>query len=760
MFKLFDTLESMKTLYRPVASFFPILFSLCAGFITLPTSAQLPQFAIPGINEQLPATPSVQGKSSFAVSINPENDTKSLIVETQLKLPEHWHAYWLNPGTVGLPVEASIAPVKGFKISGPYWSTPIKGKSEIGVFYGYDTPRVAFKLTPETEITTSSNVTTTMSWQMCRDGECLPPDSKSFSITIPEEWRQQKPSNRTSVYVGLDTPSWAQGASYSATKKGHEIKLTIHLKNALPPNSSLYFFSQKGEIMPTAEQLWTQPTKTSYLLTLQRNTNEDTLYPNPSVNEDESPPPLQELLGVLSVGGQGVNINVPITDSANSVKSVTVHSSSSILASTPTSDTSVTMGGLFTIIFGLFIGGIILNLMPCVFPVIGLKILSFVKLGGGERKKVFAHSLAFVIGVILSFWVLTIILIVVKSGLAVEGQAITWAFWMERPYVIFGLIIVMLVMSLSMYGVFEIGVTATSVGSELQNKKGYLGSFWSGILATVIATPCTAPFLSGVMAPALALPSWGMFLAFTSMGLGMAFPYIILGAFPHLVKYLPKPGAWMESFKQGISFILLAATAWLFWVYMVHFDDPMDLFNVMMGLISICIACWIYGRWCPIYQSHQSRLIGGIIALIFFATGIYCGLPPQASPTTSGTNNQTTSLWQTWSPEATQKALLAGQPVYIDFTARWCATCQTNKKIAYTPEVMSLFKKYRVVLLKADKTRPNPDIDAAMNQLGRAAVPLNVLWLPKDPTPHIAREILTPDYLVDFLNGILSQKTK
>lgn len=695
------------------------------------------------------SAPMTVGKS-IVTPLPTSGNPKSFVVITELKLPSHWHAYWLNPATVGIPMEASMNPVDGFSISGPYWAVPQRGQSDLGVFYGYENPRVAFVVTPE-KPQTSAEFTTKLSWQICRDGECLPPEEQSFTTSIPPSAGE----NHTTLtgLVGLSSPQWSSGMKSSASIKGNTVTLSLEfapgkLNVATPP--PFIFFSNDGEIMPTAAQKAEKTSQNSYTITLQRNLNEDSLYPNRKAEDEKPLPPMTKLEGVLALNGEGVNLDIPLSSPSS------LHTQSAKEESLQ----EPSYAGLLSIVIGLFVGGVILNLMPCVFPVIGLKILSFVKLGGGDRKKVLTHSLSFVTGVLISFWILTVILILVKAGLADEGQKITWAFWMEKPYVIFGLILVMLIMSLSMYGVFEIGVTATSTGSGLQNKEGYMGSFWSGVLATIVATPCTAPFLSGVMAPALALPSTGMFIAFTAMGLGMSFPYIILGAFPHLVKYLPRPGAWMESFKQGISFILLAATGWLFWVYMVNFEDSMDLFNAILGLVAVCAACWVYGRWCPIYQTKKSRLIGGIIALALFCAGAwYAAPPPQADQSPSLEKGQmNASPWSPWSPQAVEKALADGHPVYVDFTARWCATCQTNKKLAYTPDVMELFRKNGVVLLKADKTKPNSEIDRAMAKLGRAAVPLNVLYLPNGGEPHITREILTAEYMKEFISQFFPKK--
>lgn len=218
-------------------------------------------------------------------------------------------------------------------------------------------------------------------------------------------------------------------------------------------------------------------------------------------------------------------------------------------------------------------------------------------------------------------------------GHGAEG-VVNWAFWFENPWVNFCLLGLMLAMGLSMFGVFEIGVKATTMGNDLQHQKGYAGSFWSGALATVISTPCSAPFLGQAIGAAMLQPPLGIVLCLTMMGLGMSLPYIILGAFPVLTKYLPKPGAWMESFKQSMSFLMFGTAAYFLWIYIAFFDadnHPQDILFLFFGLVLFSMAFWVYGRWCPMYRSRKSRITGGVFSVIFLLAGLYYMLPPGRS---------------------------------------------------------------------------------------------------------------------------------
>lgn len=238
----------------------------------------------------------------------------------------------------------------------------------------------------------------------------------------------------------------------------------------------------------------------------------------------------------------------------------------------------------------------------------------------------------------------------------------------------------MLAMGLSMFGVFEIGVKATTMGNDLQHRKGYAGSFWSGALATVISTPCSAPFLGQAIGAAMLQPPLGIVLCLTMMGLGMSLPYIILGAFPVLTRYLPKPGAWMESFKQSMSFLMFGTAAYFLWIYMAFFDTenhPQDILFLFFGLVLFSMAFWVYGRWCPMYRNRKSRITGGVFSVIFLLAGLYYMLPPEgaawfgrgsvpgaaeSSAAAAPSLQEEGNIWIPWSPDAMQAALDGGNP--------------------------------------------------------------------------------------------------
>lgn len=746
---------------------YALLLSTCIGMTFIPaTQAQdaMNFDSVMGLGG-MESTPKASTKVAASVT---SYSNEPFIVVTELSIPDHWHAYYKNPGTFGEPIAYALTPVKGFKIDGPFWQTPTVGEG-MTLFYGYSNKaKLAFRITPEADAPAEATFTTTMSWQMCDESSCAAPETKTNSITLKKGNGEAATDSAELLkgIAGVTTPSWAEGLQ---TRISHQQNtVTLHLKTAGKPlpDGKAYFFCDMGEILPTKPQELKKISDSEYDLVMSYNDDSDDMYENKLPKEVKARP-LKQINGILQVGDDSIVISA--TDAPFSE------------ASTTTSTSSANESGmsLWQIALFMFIGGIILNVMPCVFPVIGLKIMSFVQMSGGDRKKILTHSLVFVLGIMISFWVITAILIALKAnmlswstifeadfwvGNAADG-VVNWAFWLENVWVNFFLLVLMFVLGLSMFGIFEIGVKATTIGGELQNKKGYAGSFWSGALATVISTPCSAPFLGQAIGATMLQPPLGIVICLSIMGLGMALPYIILGINPSLIKFLPKPGAWMESFKQAMSFLIFGTAAYFLWIYLAFFDaesDPQVHLMVFFGLVCLGLACWIYGKWCPMYQSKKSRIWGAVFTLIFGIAGVYLMLPTEAKAFISGEKTpseasakvakSSNSIWKEWSPQAMQDALAAGKPVYVDFTARWCATCQVNKSTAYTDEVLALFEKHGVILMKADKTKPNKDIDLEIKRLKRTAVPVNVLYVP-GKEPAITIEILTPGYMIDFINS-------
>jgi thiol:disulfide interchange protein DsbD len=388
--------------------------------------------------------------------------------------------------------------------------------------------------------------------------------------------------------------------------------------------------------------------------------------------------------------------------------------------------------GLFGTLCLAFLGGLVLNLMPCVFPVLGIKILGFVNQAGTDRRKVVTHGFSFTAGVFLSFWALAGLLAVLRHG----GAQLGWGFQLQSPVFVFGLTAGLLIFALNLSGVFEFGLGATSIGGSLQTKSGYSGSFFTGVLATVVATPCSAPFLAPALGAALTLSIGASFAVFSCIALGLSTPYLLLSAFPSAIKLLPRPGAWMETFKQFMAFPLYATVGGLLWVLAGQVSESGYL-DVILGLVVVALGVWVYGRFNAPGASAGRARFGLLAGLALLLVGAWAGWPRAQAPEDI--------VWEKWSPAEVAKLRDAGRIVYVDFTARWCATCQANKKVVFhSSEVLKAFRDRNIATLRGDWTNQDPAITAELAKYHRSAVPFNQVWIPGKPEPIILSELLSP----------------
>ena len=376
------------------------------------------------------------------------------------------------------------------------------------------------------------------------------------------------------------------------------------------------------------------------------------------------------------------------------------------------------------------LGGLILNLMPCVFPVLSLKAMQLAQVG--ERKAdVLWHSWVYTFGVILSFLAIAASLLVIRSF----GEAVGWGFQLQSPYFVAALVYIFFILSLSMAGIFHFGQGIMGMGQRLTQKPGAAGSFFTGVLATVVATPCTAPFMGSAIAAALSQPAWWALSVFFAMGLGLALPILIFSWIPALHRWMPKPGVWMDHFKQLMAFPLFATVAWLMWVF-IELRGSYGFINLAIGLVVVAMLTW------PALQRNDHdkgvvKTLKPLTKLATLATAIYLLVVAVTPPEKS--------LWVDYDKYSFQQLLKTEPVVLLDVTAAWCITCKANEKIALAGDNFeALVKEQNVTLVRADWTREDPDITALLEQFGRKSVPLYVVFK-QGATPEILPQILTPN---------------
>ena len=401
-------------------------------------------------------------------------------------------------------------------------------------------------------------------------------------------------------------------------------------------------------------------------------------------------------------------------------------------------------GGLFYNILLALLGGLILNLMPCVFPVLSIKVMGFVNQAQEGHGSAMSHALVFTSGVVVSFWILAGTILGIRAA---SSSKINWGDQLQNPYIVLVIIAVLLAMALNLFGLFEMGTSLQSAGSGSQHK-GKMGSFMSGVLATVVATPCMAPMLGAALTYAFTQPAYLAMIIFTSIALGMSSPYIILASFPGLLKFVPKPGAWMETFKKSMGFLMLLAVMWLLET-LVGLLTMEKVVIILFYFVFLSAGLWIYGMYSPVYIEKPKRVKGIIAAALI--VGLSLGL------SFAKIGEKEVMQWTKFSPQAVKDAKAKGQPIFIDFTAKWCATCQVNKKLAIYPNA-ALFKKKGVLMLKADKTKEDPIINEWLEKYKSVGVPMNLLYDPKHDKPIKFPEAFTKGTVAEQLNKLEDAK--
>lgn len=655
----------------------------------------------------------------------------SFTVALQLAHPKGWHSYYQNSGGVEMPPSIEWSLPEGFSAGPIQWPTPEVKDGYFGKSFIYqNSPVFLTEITvpASLEIGKSISLTAHAKWQICEES-CVGED-RSLTLNLPVSSAAEKDPASAELFkqARASLPEKLPSSGVSAESRGGEILLRIEPSSALK-GDPVDFIPDQPDIKSVSSGGSIRQEGGAWLVRLPRATK-DAL--------DNDIPQGNSISGIL-IGTHPVlvpKISLRLADS-------TRKSESSVKAGSE----SLSFSKFFKIFGGMFLGGLILNLMPCVFPVIGLKIMGFVQQAGHDRKKIVIHGLVFAAGVLISFWVLSLALFL--------GGITSWGNQLQDPRVTLGTILIMLLLGMNMFGVFEIGTSATGVGGNLVQKKGIAGTFFSGVLATLIATPCSGPFLAAAIGVAVTLPAIPFFSAFTFMAIGLALPYLVLSIFPTLVEKLPRPGPWMESFKQGMSFLLFATAAIFLWVYS---DQVFDLNEgqkglwVMLGLSAVATSAWIYGRWNQPIKTASTRRVAKLIALLLCTGGICLAWPWTPDLSKANTGAARVSLeWGTWSQKEEDRLLAEGHPVFVDYTAKWCLTCQVNKSRAYTKPVIDLIQKKGIFLLRADKTKPNPAIDHKLKEIGRSAIPVNVLLVP-GKEPQITPSLLTADYLLDLFN--------
>jgi thiol:disulfide interchange protein DsbD len=675
------------------------------------------------------------------------------------KLEPGWHVYWKNPGDAGEPPNIKWTLPDGATASPLQFPAPQRLPLGPLMDYGYENEVLfPFKLELAKSVKSGPAILhAKVNWLVCREA-CIPGKAElEITQTILPTAPRVQPDNGPGVEIWKrlavrlpDALPANDRIIFQPTSQGFRLSVETGKREA----EATFFPADENTLDNPAPQKLT-PTANGLILDLKKD---PTLAANPA-----------RLRGVLELsGGRTYEIAAPpgsvaaqpaAQDAAPSETSQSAPEKLATAAQPPTASSAsgstaqatanppapqaTSLSALLRASLFAFLGGLILNLMPCVFPVLFLKGLSLVNSGNEERGKLRAHGLVYTAGILASFWALVAVLLALRTA----GATLGWGFQFQSPVFLFLMAGLLFFLGLSLAGQFEIGLTLTGAGNSLAAKQGYSGSFFTGVLAVVVATPCTAPFMGAALGYALAQSAAVTFAIFTALALGLAAPYVALTLQPAWTRLLPKPGAWMEVLRQAVAVPIFATVIWLAWVLAQAYGASL-LAALLAGFLLLAIAGWFLGRWpAQRWSSAVAALILlGVVALSALAPGRLVAAPE--SPTASQSNQ----AWQPWSPSAVNRSLAAGQPVFVDFTASWCLSCQVNERVALSqPEVQQAFQARNVVLLKADWTRHDESITQALAQLGRSGVPTYALYTPGQSTPEILPEVLTPGIVTEAL---------
>lgn len=668
-------------------------------------------------------------RATLILSANTARPGDTITAGIRLQMDPGWHTYWKNPGESGRATSIKWALPPGVTAGEIEWPLPEKFAAEgLTTFVLHDEAILLVPLKLATDLKPGSlELKAKVSWLEC-EKLCVPgradvtasleisdATKSSADATLLETWKRKLPQSAESL-----TPraAWEK----SATGNERPLILEWNAPTSVKDADFIPYPAETYEVQAAVESISDGPAKARLRKVVKKL-------------EGDWPTTISGVLIQKSDGTmQGFAVNLPIGESTDRPP---VRGPSDIRNNTapPPATTAGTpvADSFWLMLLKAFIGGLILNIMPCVFPVIGLKILGFVQQSHDEPRRVFTLGLVYGLGVVVSFLIMAGIVIAIKQA----GGSASWGMQFRNPQISVAFIVLVVLIALNLFGVFEVnlGARTMNVAGELAAKQGAAGSFFNGLLATLLATPCTAPILASALGYAFGKPPLVIVLFFLAIGLGLAFPYVLLSGKPGWLKFLPRPGRWMERFKVAMGFPMLATAVWIFWFTAPRFGEG-GVVWIGFFLIGLAFATWIWGEF--VQRGNQRRgLAFAISVLVLLASYVYPletklhWRSPVKAVSSGALQNDTDKVqWQPWSELAVAQARSAGRPILVDFTAKWCVTCITVVKSAVdNREVRRKLDEIKGVALLADNTDYPADVTAELYKFrSDGAVPLVLVY--------------------------------
>ena len=654
----------------------------------------------------------------------------------RLRHDSHWHTYWENPGDSGLPTRISWKLSSGAALTASEIRWPTPDRLAVGPLasFGYEGDLLLMQtveIPADTKPGESIDLIAQAEWLVCRE-VCIPGQA-SLLLRLPVV----PPTE--SIQASADLPLFeaaerrlprpdqaGQGFAFEADR------LVLWGLGDARGMMGLLFPRTEGLIQPAAAQLLSS-TATGWRLDVPLADSAKRLIPG--LRDGKTLEAVWRPDGAAQGLFWTLSLDAPPTPTA-------VIRSSPTAAEAGGGSSGI---GVWLAIGMAFVGGLILNLMPCVFPVLGLKLLAF---GQRAHSAVEArlHALLFATGVIISMLLLASLLLLLRAA----GESIGWGFQLQNPWVVSGLGLLFVVIGLNLTGLFEVGTSLTRAGS-LDRREGKLGALSSGALAVVVASPCTAPFMGSALGYAITASVWESMLVFAALGAGLAAPYVLLVAIPSAQRLLPRPGAWMETFRQALSFPMFATAAWLTWVLSQQ-NGATASFMLLLAMIALAIAGWSWGR-----SQRRGRLLRTDSALVILSLLTSIGLVQAGSQSSMQQDQRVLAApaasWGPWAAGLAEQLQAQGKVVFVDFTAAWCISCQANKARVLTVDpVASRLAQPAVATLTADWTRQDPAITAELERHGRSGVPMYLVYPRGVGQPLLLGEWLTDAEVMDALD--------
>lgn len=653
-----------------------------------------------------------------------------------LELAADWHLYWKNPGDSGMAPGIEWKLPEGVTLVGEEWPKPTKVNTDGIISYCYEEklPLIAtFRIEPGytgDQIPMSAD----LSWVVCSNDTCLP-GSASVESILPVDKNDLKNAKHQPLFESAGNALPKKITPISIEKNGDLVILALPLEGSGPVD---FFPEADLGVDHHAPVLIQEVKEKGYsLVTLKTNGEK-----------------LSAVRGVLTLGDNSFDLQgfLPAVEDDPLITAVDLPAKiGQSISRLP--DEVTEAGGLglgWALVFSL-LGGLILNLMPCVLPVVSLKVLSFVQMAGESRREIFKHGAFFSGGVLVSFWTLAGALIILQKS----GQAVGWGFQLQEPLFIALLALVFLLLGLSLFGLFEMGTSVAAMAGDASSdrKQGVTSSFTSGVFATAVATPCTGPFMGSALGYALTQPPAIALLVFTALGLGMSLPYLLLAINPAWIRWMPKPGAWMESFKQMMGFLMMATILWLLWVFVGQTGET-ALFMLAGALLIASVAAWIYGKWGAPYKAKKTRRVAYAISGVVLAASLWISYNASLLQDSVSSNQEIAmgeNAWEPFSRARVEELRAQNIPVFIDFTAKWCLICQANHMTVTGSEVEKAMAQKGVVRMKADWTKYDPVITEELKGFGRSGVPLYVYYGTSGKEAEILPQLLTKDNVMQVM---------